>query len=241
MITASGSEGINLRNTRYVHIIEPYWHPARTEQVIGRARRICSHKDLPEELQTVEVFMYLMTFTKEQIESNEARELKTKDKSKREYDVVSAKGKVEKKEVPFTSDEALFEISMIKEDFSTQLMKAIKESSIDCAIYSKRGSKEQLHCLSFGEPSPTAFSYNPSLSDDEADIVSKQNKKTIEWRGKEVNIYGKDYIYRKIDATRGNIYDVESYKRALDIPGEDPLLIGTLEKDVNGKQVFKKI
>jgi SNF2 family DNA or RNA helicase len=41
MITASGSEGINLRNTRYVHIMEPYWHPARMEQVIGRARRIC--------------------------------------------------------------------------------------------------------------------------------------------------------------------------------------------------------
>ena len=66
MITSSGSEGINLRNTRYVHIMEPYWHPVRSEQVIGRARRICSHKDLPEKLQSVNVFIYLMTFTKEQ-------------------------------------------------------------------------------------------------------------------------------------------------------------------------------
>ena len=53
MITSSGSEGINLRNTRYVHIMEPYWHPVRLEQVIGRARRICSHKSLPVALQTV--------------------------------------------------------------------------------------------------------------------------------------------------------------------------------------------
>ena len=60
MITSSGSEGINLRNTRFVHIMEPYWHPVRTEQVIGRARRICSHKNLPIALQTVEVFIYLM-------------------------------------------------------------------------------------------------------------------------------------------------------------------------------------
>ena len=29
MITASGSEGINLRSTRYVHIMEPYWHPTQ--------------------------------------------------------------------------------------------------------------------------------------------------------------------------------------------------------------------
>jgi len=79
MITASGSEGINLRNTRYVHIMEPYWHPVRTEQVIGRARRICSHKELPEALQTVEVFMYLMTFTQEQKDSDESIELKRKD------------------------------------------------------------------------------------------------------------------------------------------------------------------
>ena len=54
MITASGSEGINLRNTRYVHIMEPYWHPARVEQVVGRARRICSHRELPDELQSMQ-------------------------------------------------------------------------------------------------------------------------------------------------------------------------------------------
>ena len=67
MITASGSEGINLKNTRYVHIMEPYWHPARSDQVIGRARRICSHQQLPSELRTVEVFLYIMIFTEEQI------------------------------------------------------------------------------------------------------------------------------------------------------------------------------
>ena len=48
MITSSGAEGITLRNTRHVHIVEPYWHPVRSEQVIGRARRICSHQALAE-------------------------------------------------------------------------------------------------------------------------------------------------------------------------------------------------
>jgi hypothetical protein len=47
MITSSGAEGISLKNVRYVHITEPYWHPVRTAQVIGRAIRICSHEDLP--------------------------------------------------------------------------------------------------------------------------------------------------------------------------------------------------
>ena len=50
MITASGAEGISLKNVRFVHIMEPYWHPVK-RQVIGRARRICSHADLPKDLQ----------------------------------------------------------------------------------------------------------------------------------------------------------------------------------------------
>ena len=40
MITASGAEGISLRNVRYVHITEPYWHPVRMQQVIGRASNL---------------------------------------------------------------------------------------------------------------------------------------------------------------------------------------------------------
>ena len=83
MITSAGAEGISLRNVRYVHIVEPYWHPVRMEQVIGRARRICSHQDLPEKERKVDVNLYLMTFTKEQIDNELSVELKLKDKIKR--------------------------------------------------------------------------------------------------------------------------------------------------------------
>jgi hypothetical protein len=62
MITASGAEGIDLKNTRFVHITEPYWHHVRINQVIGRARRICSHMQLEKELQDVTVFMYIAYF-----------------------------------------------------------------------------------------------------------------------------------------------------------------------------------
>jgi len=234
MITASGSEGINLRSTRYVHIMEPYWHPTRVEQVVGRARRICSHKNLPEALQTVEVFLYLMTFTKKQIDSGESIELKRMDKSKRTYKI-HVEGKEDKEEhIPLTSDEALFEISTIKEDVSSKIITAIKEASIDCAVYSRRGTKEQLTCLQFGEPSSTAFSYVPSYKKEEPDTVSKINKKPIEWRGKPYEFRGKKYIYRKMDKDRGNLYDWDSYHRALENPQVEPILIATAEKTPAG-------
>ena len=227
MITSSGSEGINLRNTRYVHITEPYWHPVRMEQVIGRARRICSHKDLPIELQSVEVFVYLMTFSKEQIDSDDSTELKRKDLSKRAP------------HIPLTSDEALYEISTIKEAINDQLTIAIKEAAIDCAVYS-RGSKEGLNCVSFGEPNNTSFSYNPNMELDQSDVVAAINKDKITWTAVPVTIYGIKYAARKVKETLYNIYDLASYQKAVEAGG-DPILIGTLEVKPDGKKIFNTL
>ena len=239
MITASGSEGINLRNTRYVHIMEPYWNPARIDQVVGRARRICSHKALPEALQTVEVFLYLMTFSPAQMASDGAIELKLKDKSKKKYPIAPGSSKLT--EIPFTSDEALYEISNIKEEVSEKLMTAIKESSIDCAIYSRAGAKEQLHCLAFPDAKTGDYSYVPSLKKEEKDSTQVVNKKLIEWTGVEVKIKKKSYIARKINDKLYYIYDYDSYTRALANPSVEPTQLGTLEINKEGKQVFKKI
>ena len=38
--------------------MEPYWNEVRIEQLIGRAIRQCSHKDLPINERIVDVFRY---------------------------------------------------------------------------------------------------------------------------------------------------------------------------------------
>ena len=220
MITASGAEGINLKNVRYVHIMESFWHPVRTEQVIGRARRICSHKDLPPELQTVEVFMYLMTFSQEQLDSDASIELRLNDKSKRD-------GKT-----PITSDEALYEIATIKETINKNLLTTIKESAIDCSIHVRDGNTEEdIQCFSIGNPKPEGFAYLPNIEQEETDRVAQINREKITWKAVKVAIEGIEYAYRK---ETGEVYDLDSYKR------KNPVLIGHLE--VKGKEYrFKKI
>jgi len=52
-------EGISFSGVRQVHILEPYWNQSRLDQIIGRASRFCSHKDLPEEKRDVKVYIYL--------------------------------------------------------------------------------------------------------------------------------------------------------------------------------------
>tara|TARA_B110000483_G_scaffold243373_1_gene332813 strand:- start:2127 stop:5012 length:2886 start_codon:yes stop_codon:yes gene_type:complete len=74
MITSSGAEGIDLKNTKTVHITEPYWHNVRIEQVIGRARRICSHALLNESERTVKVYLYISSIDSENVKEITADE-----------------------------------------------------------------------------------------------------------------------------------------------------------------------
>jgi hypothetical protein len=218
MITASGSEGINLRNTRYVHLMEPYWHPVRLEQVIGRARRICSHKNLDYSLQTVEAFIYLMEFTQEQINREDSNELRKKDLSKRKF---SISGKLEY--IPLTSDEALFEISEIKKEFNNQINKAIKEASIDCQLY-QEGSTERLNCIRFGTSSTNKFSYIPDIKKEAKDETAKLNKEKDVLTGlDEIKFKGKVFVRRQIGPTdKGEmiyeLFDKDSYLRVKEDP-----------------------
>ena len=229
MITASGAEGISLKNTRYVHIMEPYWHPVRIEQVIGRARRICSHQNLPIELRTVNVFLYLMEFTESQLEGENARELKLKDVSKLND------------AIPVSSDEALYEISTIKEEISKQILNAVKESSMDCAVYNKPGQKDSVKCFTFGKASPSSYSFKPSISNEESDTVTQVNKEKISWKAEEIKIpingVKKSFALYK---ARLEVYDLESYNDAVKY-GTDPILIGRLIKKPDGKVKFVQV
>ena len=57
-------EGISFTAVRQVHILEPYWNQSRLDQIIGRASRFCSHKDLPEEKRNVKVYVYMAVHRK---------------------------------------------------------------------------------------------------------------------------------------------------------------------------------
>ena len=200
MITASGAEGINLRNVRYVHITEPYWHPVRTEQIIGRARRICSHIDLPEELRTVDVFLYLMRFTARQMASDndESLNIRMQDKSKTDGTT------------PMSTDQSLYEISNIKERVTRQILTAVKESSFDCMIHANADAKERLQCYSFGVGTgEESLAYQPNIETEEDDKTKKLNKQTKTMALRKLTVSGKEYAE---DPDTHIIYDMELYK-----------------------------
>jgi len=59
LITKAASEGVDLKNIRQIHVMDPWWHLNRIEQVIGRGIRLCSHKALPFEKRNAQIFLYV--------------------------------------------------------------------------------------------------------------------------------------------------------------------------------------
>jgi nucleoside-triphosphatase THEP1 len=54
-------EGVSLLRVQQVHILEPYWNMSRMLQIMGRAVRFCSHKDVPKNKRIVKIYLYLAT------------------------------------------------------------------------------------------------------------------------------------------------------------------------------------
>ena len=58
IISRAGSEGLDFKNVRQMHIMDPWYNLNREEQIIGRAVRNFSHCDLPYRERNVEIFLY---------------------------------------------------------------------------------------------------------------------------------------------------------------------------------------
>lgn len=64
LLSSAGSESLNLKNTRQLHIVENHWNEPKINQVIGRVIRYKSHNDLPANERKVEVFKWISVFPK---------------------------------------------------------------------------------------------------------------------------------------------------------------------------------
>lgn len=214
MITASGREGINLKNTRFVHIVEPYWNMVSIEQAIGRARRICSHQDLPEEDRTVKVFMYLSVFSESQKTGKQNIELMNRDTSRID-------------DRPITTDESLLDTSIIKDKINQKLLQAVKSTAMDCSLYNSSNKEENIVCYNLGKITSNAFASYPTLDQDMGEL-DDLNKKVVGIKLKKTKPI--DGVVYAFDPNNMDLYDLESYEQAKQKKGQ-LILVGKLKQE----------
>ena len=221
MITASGAEGINLRNVRHVHIMEPYWHPVRTEQIIGRANRICSHHDLPRALQTVKVFLYVMKFAAEQ--------LKPASKDSQVTNII-------KYDSSITTDQKLLDTSSKKQLINQRLLTVVKASAIDCVTHRSKGGVD-IECFRYKTAiAIDDYAFVPNINEEQKDADAERNiLKEVSGRPIKLKSTGPDGI----DVTEDYILD-ESSQTLYQRSGNTVVRVGKLVQDETGARIERK-
>jgi SNF2 family DNA or RNA helicase len=113
-------EGVSLTAVRQVHVLEPYWNQSRLDQVIGRASRFCSHKDMPENKRYVRVYIYVATSPI-----------------------------VRNKYIGETIDQYIQKLAMEKDKIIKQFERTIKEVAVDCHLNKNANvheGEDDIHC-----------------------------------------------------------------------------------------------
>lgn len=124
MITKSGTEGLDLKNVRHLHITEPYWNFSLIQQVIARGVRYKSHSNLPEDLRNVQVYIYLSDYNKDALKEIKERQ----------------------KEIEKTTDINMITNSIKNQELITKFLKTIASTSIECKFYNQNKNYECYTC-----------------------------------------------------------------------------------------------
>ena len=241
MATSTGAEGINLMNVRHIHILEPYWNPARHDQVIGRGIRLCSHasrqrlegpniikEPTPMEDRTIRISFYVTVFSETQMTTTAGSNIvpiRRADTRPKRYNAVDVPGS-KPPEAFMSSDEFLYEISYEKSRITSGIARLLKQAAIDCEIHRKLHSKEQpaLQCMRFDSTvKGEDLAFNPSLKNDELDVTFLRNQMKRKRRLQRIKV--KDFLFL-LDPDTREIFDESAFEDA-----ERLLKLGTLEKD----------
>jgi len=130
LISKSGAEGLDLKNIRSVHIMEPYWNYSLIEQIIARAVRYKSHILLDKKEQNVQTYIYLSDYNKTYLE-------KQKEKIKENTKEQTNK-KIKKELIEMTTDITLFKNAVKNQDLIYKFLKCIASVSIECTFFNKK-------------------------------------------------------------------------------------------------------
>ena len=199
LISKSGAEGISLKCVRQVHIMEPFWNYIRVDQVLGRAIRMESHNELPEDKRNVEQYLYLsmlpdgnspeeIFLSMKELHWNEVENIEYTNniknilfkEHKSVYKTILKLLSMKKETKGRSIDQVLFDIMEKKHLISNKITNIIKESSIDCIQNTRDDIQLNEKCLRFSSKVINEEAHFPGINSSELnEIDQKQFKSTF--------------------------------------------------------------
>jgi hypothetical protein len=189
--------------------MEPYWNPARMDQVMGRAIRICSHARLPVAERTVKIQLYMSMFSPEQLTSNEGPNIvsiRRNDMTLKRYEGD------EPREAFMTSDEFLYEVSYEKNRIIKVISHLLKQAAVDCEIHRKLHAKERpvIQCMRFDTTAKSDdLAFRPNYLSEETDTLYMRNIIRRKRRLQLVRIKG---VLMVLDPDTNEVFDAPAFQ-----------------------------
>ena len=203
MTNKTGTEGLDLKEIRYIYISEPYWQDVLIEQVIGRGVRNGSHLKLQQKDRNVEVFIYMATITPNLVKKISYIDVRN-DTYKYPNPAISDKiNKV------VSSDEHLYLTAERKKVVISEFQRLMKESAFDCALNYKDNKlnpiNKNLVCMDYSTKNRDDYLFTPGL-DDTIEELNIAQEKVITVKYDSFIYKGKPVFYELIPNAQGKMY-----------------------------------
>lgn len=197
LISKTGAEGLDLKGTRQVHILEPYWDWSRVKQVIARGVRLGSHDHLPEDERNVQPFIYISSENREMyalaVEAATAERASKEDEHKLVEEI--------------TIDEKFYRRATERYRLMQEFSKLLREVSLECPLYNVENCRI---CV----PTDEKLFHEDQTKDLRlSDPCSLMSERQIEV--KEVTFEGKKYYYRENESSPMGV-DIYDYNEEFD-------------------------
>ena len=135
LISSTGAQGLDLKNIRHIHIMEPFWHWSRIAQVLARGVRMDSHIELPLGERNVQPYIYLSDSPYSNVPSLGGNAAKSENQVKEVENQVK-EVETEKKpkvQIQLTTDLDLYVKAVKNQMLIDTFMAAIREAAIGYA------------------------------------------------------------------------------------------------------------
>jgi hypothetical protein len=150
-------------------------------------------------------------------------------KVNRDYKEIMLKDVSRQFQKPITTDESLYDIALLKNNINTQLLTSIKETAMDCRLYKKGNTSENLVCYGEGVSlDTTEFGIFPSIDEDRVvreDINVRQTTRKVSKFIEKGKPGSSDKVYARFNY--GNkLYDWDAYnnsKQEILVANYDPV------------------
>lgn len=117
IVSKIGTEGLDFKNIREMHLLDPWYNMNRAEQIIGRGVRTCSHIDLPKEKRNTSIYMHAVTMPDDAEESVDLRVYRIAENKQEAINAVENVMKSAAIDCQFNKDALHFPVSQLKMSF----------------------------------------------------------------------------------------------------------------------------